>query len=98
MPAHGPFYAIPACAGITYTMGGPVIDSHARMVSRAGHPIGGLYIVGAASGGIEGGPRPGYVGGLVKAAVTGLAAAEHIVSTRFSLRTMPQGISSAGQP
>jgi len=96
--AHGPFYAIPACAGITYTMGGPVIDSHARMVSRAGHPIGGLYIVGAASGGIEGGPRPGYVGGLVKAAVTGLAAAEHIVSTRFSLRTMPQGISSAGQP
>jgi fumarate reductase flavoprotein subunit len=95
--AHGPFYAIPACAGITYTMGGPVIDNHARMVSRSGQPIGGLYIVGSASGGIEGGAKPGYVGGLVKAAVTGLAAAEHIIETRLSLSTTSSGISSAGQ-
>jgi fumarate reductase flavoprotein subunit len=77
--ARGPFFAIPACAGITYTMGGPLIDDRARMVSLSGRPVAGLYVVGSASGGIEGGPKPGYVGGLVKAAVTGLAAAESII-------------------
>jgi fumarate reductase flavoprotein subunit len=76
-----PFFAIPACAGITYTLGGPLIDKHARVLSADGVPIRGLYTVGAASGGLEGGDKPGYVGGLIKSAVTGLVAAEHIAST-----------------
>jgi fumarate reductase flavoprotein subunit len=80
--AKGPFYAIPACAGITYTMGGPRIDSSCRVQAQSGEPIPGLYAVGSASGGIEGGRVPGYIGGLIKAAITGLRAAEHIAANR----------------
>mgnify|MGYP000082084651 CR=1 FL=1 len=35
--AQAPFYAFPACAGITYTMGGPAIDQHARVLHKAVH-------------------------------------------------------------
>ena len=73
-----PFVAIPACAGITYTMGGIRIDADARVLSEAGEAIPGLYAAGAATGGIEGGPAIGYTGGLSKAAVFGFRAAEHV--------------------
>jgi len=73
-----PFMAIPTVPGITFTMGGPRIDAHARVLHRAGRPIPGLYAVGSASAGFDGGEDVGYAGGLVKATVTGLAAAEHI--------------------
>ena len=72
-----PFVAIPACAGITYTMGGIRIDADARVLAEDGAPIPGLYAAGAATGGIEGGPAIGYTGGLSKAAVFGFRAAEH---------------------
>jgi hypothetical protein len=39
--------------------------------------MNGLYAVGGSGGGIEGGPKAGYIGGLAKAFVTGLMAAEH---------------------
>jgi len=74
-----PFYAIPVCAGITYTMGGICIDADARVLNDQELPIRGLYAVGCASGGLEGGVKKGYVGGLVKSSVTGLRAAEHIL-------------------
>jgi fumarate reductase flavoprotein subunit len=74
-----PFYAIPVCAGITYTMGGICIDADARVLNDQELPIQGLYAVGCASGGLEGGVKKGYVGGLVKSSVTGLRAAEHIL-------------------
>lgn len=73
-----PYYAIPACAGITNTFGGVLINEHAQAMSTGGTPIPGLYVAGGATGGVEGGPEIGYVGGLVKAAVTGLRAAEHL--------------------
>jgi len=73
-----PFYAAPVCAGITYTMGGITIDEHARALAADAQPLPGLYVAGAAAGGLEGGPAVGYVGGLVKCGVTGLRAAEHI--------------------
>jgi fumarate reductase flavoprotein subunit len=72
-----PFMAIPVCAGITYTMGGIRIDGDARVISEAGPPIPGLYAAGATTGGIEGGPFIGYIGGLSKAAVFGFRAADH---------------------
>jgi fumarate reductase flavoprotein subunit len=72
-----PFLAIPACAGITYTMGGIRIDGDARVLREDGSAIPGLYAAGATTGGIEGGPFIGYIGGLSKAAVFGLRAAEH---------------------
>ena len=75
--ATQPFMAIPACAGITYTMGGIRIDRDGRVLREDGGAIPGLYAAGATTGGIEGGPNIGYVGGLAKAAVFGFRAAEH---------------------
>lgn len=75
--ATGPFLAIPACAGITYTMGGIRIDADARVLREDGSAIPGLYAAGATTGGIEGGELVGYTGGLSKAAVFGFRAAEH---------------------
>lgn len=74
--ATPPFRAIPVCAGITYTMGGIVIDPDSRAQSRDGGPIPGLFAAGSASGGMEGGPSAAYLGGLAKAVITGLRAAE----------------------
>lgn len=74
-----PFYAMPACAGITYTMGGIAINAESQALAADGSPIPGLYAVGCAAGGLEGGENCGYVGGLVKSSVTGLRAAEHFL-------------------
>jgi fumarate reductase flavoprotein subunit len=74
----GPFYAGPACAGLTYMFGGLKIDGACRVISTAGKPIPNLYAVGTSTGGMEGGERTGYVGGLAKTAATALRAAEHI--------------------
>ena len=72
-----PYYAIPLCAGITGTMGGLSIDPNARVLTPAGTAIDGLYAVGTSTGGLEGGPRVAYMGGLSKAYIWGLLAAEH---------------------
>ena len=74
-----PFYAIPACAGITYTMGGIAINAASQALNADGSALSGLYAVGCAAGGLEGGEKYGYVGGLVKSSVTGLRAAEHFL-------------------
>ena len=73
---HPPFYAIPAIAGVTYTMGGIAIDAHARVLRDDGSPIPGLMAAGAVTGGLDGGPRSGYVGGLMKSAVFGYLAGD----------------------
>jgi len=39
-------------------------------------PIAGLYAAGATCGGLEGGPDAAHLGGIVKAVVFGLLAAE----------------------
>jgi fumarate reductase flavoprotein subunit len=71
-----PFFAIPICAGITNTFGGIAIDGHARVRRPDGSTIDGLYAAGGCTGGLEGGGPLGYVGGLIKACVFGLRAAE----------------------
>ncbi len=78
---HPPFRAIPVCSGITYTMGGIAIDEHARVLKEDDNPLPGLYAAGAATGGLEGGPYSGYTGGLSKASVFGLLAAESIAQS-----------------
>jgi fumarate reductase flavoprotein subunit len=78
--ATAPFFGIPVVAGITYTMGGIAIDEWSRASTFDGSPFNGLYAAGGASGGLEGGEAVGYVGGLAKAATTGLRAAEHILA------------------
>ncbi len=72
-----PFYAAPACAAMTSTLGGIAIDAHGRVLRKGGGAIPGLYAAGSTAGGIEGGPEVGYLGGLIKALVFGLLAAEH---------------------
>jgi fumarate reductase flavoprotein subunit len=75
-----PFHAVPLCTGITGTMGGVVIDEHAQARKPDGSAFEGLYVVGTPVAGLEGGPRAGYVGGLSKAFILGLLAAERIAS------------------
>lgn len=77
-----PFYAMPMCAGITYTMGGPRVNIDAQVLKEDGTCIPHLYAVGSASGGLEGGPRSGYVGGIAKAVILGTSAAQHIASAK----------------
>jgi fumarate reductase flavoprotein subunit len=76
MFAGPPYHAVPLCAGITGTMGGVVIDAQARAQKREGGVFDGLYAVGTPVAGLEGGPRASYVGGLSKAFILGLLAAE----------------------
>jgi len=79
--ATAPFYAAPACAGITNTMGGIAINEHGQALREGAKALSGLYAAGAAAGGLEGGPELGYVGGLIKCGTTGMVAAEHIATT-----------------
>jgi fumarate reductase flavoprotein subunit len=80
-----PFSAIPICAGITNTMGGIAIDGHGRVKRPDGSVIPGLYAAGGATGGLEGGGAVGYVGGLIKACLFGLRAAEDVARRRTKL-------------
>ena len=75
--ATPPFHAVPLCAGITGTMGGVVINANTQALKPDGSVFPGLYAVGTPVAGLEGGPRAGYVGGLSKAFILGLIAAEH---------------------
>ncbi|MBI3043098.1 MAG: FAD-binding protein [Betaproteobacteria bacterium] len=84
--ATAPFFAVPMCAGITYTMGGISVNANAQVLRADGGSIEGLYALGAATGGLEGGPEVGYVGGLAKGGVTALVAAEHLAETIQRLR------------
>lgn len=77
-----PYYAVPLCAGITMTMGGIAIDAHARVLDQSGEPIRGLYAAGSCTGGLEGRGGAHYLGGLLKAAVFGLIAGDHIAASR----------------
>ena len=73
-----PFYAIPLCAGITVTSGGLSVNGKGQVMGKDDYPINGLYAAGSTVGGIEGGPRFSYVGGLMKSFCIGLLAAETI--------------------
>jgi fumarate reductase flavoprotein subunit len=77
-----PFYGAPACAGITYTMGGVRINAQAQVLRENGTVIAGLYAAGAVTGGLEGGPAVGYAGGLMKALTFGLLAAETVAAAK----------------
>jgi fumarate reductase flavoprotein subunit len=78
----GPYAAIRLCAGLTNTMGGIDIDANCRVLKPDGGIIGGLYAAGSSTGGLEGGPNVGYVGGLIKAFAFGLIAADHVAASK----------------
>jgi fumarate reductase flavoprotein subunit len=75
-----PFHAIRLCAGLTYTMGGIAIDAGTQVLDRAGAVMPGLYAAGACTGGLEGGPMAGYLGGLCKALSLGFIAGDRMAS------------------
>ncbi|MDX2157901.1 MAG: FAD-binding protein [Hyphomicrobiaceae bacterium] len=77
---EAPFHAIPACAGITYTMGGIRVDGQSRVLRADGLVIEGLYAAGSNTGGLEGHGDVAYMGGLAKAGIQGLVAAESIAA------------------
>jgi fumarate reductase flavoprotein subunit len=83
-----PFYAVPLCVGITNMMGGIAVDEHGAVLDEQGTPIRGVFAAGATTGGLEGGPEIGYVGGLIKA-VLGLRASERIFALRQAQEEMP---------
>jgi fumarate reductase flavoprotein subunit len=79
LPIHvAPFYGVPVCAGITYTMGGIAIDADGCVLRADGTVLPGLYAAGSTTGGLDGGAACGYVGGLIKAMVFGMRVAEHV--------------------
>ena len=76
-PLRAPFYGLRVVPGITFTMGGILINGRGEALNHNEKPIPGLYAAGDAIGGLMGGHRGGYTGGLMQAVVTGLLAAEN---------------------
>jgi fumarate reductase flavoprotein subunit len=72
-----PFYGLKVIPGITFTMGGILINGRGEALNEAEDPIAGLYAAGDAIGGLMGGYRGGYTGGLMQAVVTGILAGEN---------------------
>ncbi len=76
-PLRPPFYGLRVVPGITFTMGGVLINGRAQALDPNEKPIPGLYAAGDAIGGLMGGYRGGYTGGLMQAVVTGILAGEN---------------------
>ena len=75
-----PFCAFRLCAGITFTMGGIAVDRAGRVLNESNETIAGLYAAGCCTGGLDGGPQAGYVGGLAKSAAMGLRTADDLAA------------------
>lgn len=67
-----PFYLIEVVPAITFTFGGLVVDSDARVLDSESRPIPGLHAAGADAGGLY---VRAYAGGLAAALTFGLRAA-----------------------
>jgi fumarate reductase flavoprotein subunit len=76
-----PYFAIGVVPGVTFTLGGLRVDGDARVSDESGRPLAGLYAAGGAMGGLHGGPRDGYLGGLLEAAVFGRIAGHRAGTT-----------------
>jgi fumarate reductase flavoprotein subunit len=72
-----PLYGLKVIPGITFTMGGILINGRGEALNLDEEPIPGLYAAGDAIGGLMGGHRGGYTGGLMQAIVTGILAGEN---------------------
>ncbi|MGE5816957.1 MAG: FAD-dependent oxidoreductase, partial [Deltaproteobacteria bacterium] len=68
---RAPFYGLKVVPGITFTMGGVLVNGRCEVLNGQEMTIAGLYAAGDAIGGLMGGYRGGYTGGLTQAVVTG---------------------------
>ena len=73
-----PFVAYPVTAGITFTYGGILVDTAARVLDNEGKPMPGLYAAGEITGGFFYDNYPGGAG-LMRGAVFGRLAAQSAV-------------------
>jgi len=71
------FFGLKVIPGITFTMGGILINGRNETLNQSEEPIPGLYAAGDAIGGLMGGYRGGYTGGLMQAVVTGMLAGKN---------------------
>lgn len=76
-PLRAPFYGLRVVPGITFTMGGVLVNGQCEVLDGQEMAIPGLYAAGDAIGGLMGGYRGGYTGGLTQAVVTGMLAGEN---------------------
>ena len=76
-PLRAAFYGLRVVPGITFTMGGVLVNGRCEALNGDEKPIAGLYAAGDAIGGLMGGYRGGYTGGLMQAVVTGILAGEN---------------------
>ncbi|MDD9207562.1 FAD-binding protein, partial [Georgenia sp. 10Sc9-8] len=74
-----PFAAYPVTAGITFTYGGLLVDTEARVLNNEGHPMPGLYATGEITGGFFYDNYPAGAG-LMRGAVFGRRAAASAVA------------------
>ena len=73
-----PFYVIEVVPAITFTFGGLLVDSEARVLDGEGRPIPGLHAAGADAGGLY---VRAYAGGIAAALIFGLRAARTALET-----------------
>jgi fumarate reductase flavoprotein subunit len=71
--------------GITFTMGGILVNDRCEVLDSEEQSISGLYAAGDAIGGLMGGYRGGYTGGLTQAVVTGILAGENAAGSTGSV-------------
>ena len=76
-PLRGPLYGLKIVPGITFTMGGPLINGRSQVLNAAEESIPGLFAGGDAIGGLMGGYNGGYTGGVTQALITGMLAGKN---------------------
>jgi fumarate reductase flavoprotein subunit len=76
-PLPPPYYGLKVVPGITFTMGGVLVNGCCEALNLDEKPIKGLYAAGDTIGGLMGGYYGGYTGGLMQAVVTGILAGEN---------------------
>jgi fumarate reductase flavoprotein subunit len=76
-PLRAPYYGLKVVPGITFTMGGVLVNGRCEALNLNEKPIEGLYAAGDTIGGLMGGYHGGYTGGLMQAVVTGILAGEN---------------------
>lgn len=82
-----PYHLVEVWPAITFTQGGMLIDTGARVLNAEGKPIPGLLAAGADSGGAY---VYGYAGGLALSLVTALEAAKTAAAVAASARQVGQ--------
>jgi fumarate reductase flavoprotein subunit len=85
-PLRAPFYGLRVVPGITFTMGGVLVDGRCEVLNGEQTTLPGLYAAGDAIGGLMGGYRGGYTGGLTQAVVTGMLAGENAAQAGRNFR------------